>query len=178
MIEQHLPAGTAVVRAMPNTAASVGRGVTALAGGTHASEEQLSLVRELFSAAGAVLEVPEELLDAVTAVSGSGPAYFFLMAEALARAAEHLGLDAQQARLLARHTLIGAGAQVDASPVSLEEQRRRVTSPNGTTHAGVTVLQDGELDSLILRAATAARDRSRQLGTATPTALSESSPPR
>jgi pyrroline-5-carboxylate reductase len=116
------------------------------------------------SAASEVVWLADEnLMDAVTAVSGTGPAYFFLLTEALAAAARELGLPAATADRLAAITCFGAGAMVATSPDEAEELRRRVTSPGGTTEAAMAVLEDGDFRALMLRAVRAARDRSQEL---------------
>lgn len=149
------------VRTMPNTPAAVGKGITA-AYGPQASAQQRAGILHLLQAVGQAVWVEEErLIDAVTAISGSGPAYVFHMVEALARAGVALGLNVETAMLLARQTIVGAGALLDASPQSAEQLRINVTSPGGTTAAGLEVLQaSGRLDALMQDTAKAAYDRS------------------
>ncbi len=163
--EKHLAAATAVVRAMPNTPAAIGRGMTVCCANAATSAEQRALATELLSAVGQVMWVDDEaLMDAVTAVSGSGPAYVFLLAECLEAAARGAGLDADLARELARQTVAGAGELLFQSDVDAAVLRQNVTSPGGTTAAALAVLM-GEpgLDDLMKRAVLAARDRSREL---------------
>ena len=163
-IEAQLGRGQAVVRCMPNTPALIGHGITGMVSGRKCSTGQRSRAEQIMSAASEVVWLDDEdLMDAVTAVSGTGPAYFFLMTEALAAAAKELGLPAATADRLAAITCFGAGAMVASSPDEAEELRRRVTSPGGTTEAAMAVLEDGDFRDLMLRAVRAARDRSRAL---------------
>lgn len=158
----------AVVRAMPNTPAAVGKGMTALVANPAVTGEQRALCSELMAAVGAVAWLDEEAhMDAVTAISGSGPAYVFLLIECLERAATELGLDAALARDLALATVAGAGAYAAAADVGPAELRRRVTSPNGTTQAALDVLMaEPGMQELLSRAARAAAQRSRELSRA------------
>jgi pyrroline-5-carboxylate reductase len=173
--ESKLPAGSPVIRVMPNSPMVVGGGVTALAPGRYATVEQLKDVTAIFRAVGEVLEVPESQMDAVTAVSGSGPAYFFLMAEALVDAAVDAGLPRHVASKLVAHTMAGSavmlvqrledqpsegGAAMDTSPAQL---RATVTSPGGTTAAGLRELERGGLRAAVGNAVSAAKTRSEQL---------------
>jgi pyrroline-5-carboxylate reductase len=163
-----LGAGAAVVRAMPNTPAAIGQGMTALAANAAVTAAQRSLCGELLTAVGAVAWLTEERhMDAVTAVSGSGPAYVFLLIECLEQAAVDLGLDAPLARQLALATVAGAGAYAALADADPAELRRRVTSPNGTTQAALGVLMaEPGLRELLLRAVRAAAERSRELSAA------------
>lgn len=162
-LEAALGAGTPVVRAMPNTPAAVGRGITALIGNGAVDEPRLALAETLCAAVGQTVRLEDEAqMDAVTGVSGSGPAYVFHMVEALAAAAEAQGLPADLSMQLARATVAGAGALLDASEESAEELRVNVTSPGGTTAAGLAVLM-AELPDLMTRTVAAAADRSREL---------------
>jgi pyrroline-5-carboxylate reductase len=163
-IEAQLGRGQAVVRCMPNTPALIGHGITGMVAGSNCSRGQRSRAEEIMSAASEVVWLEDEdLMDAVTAVSGTGPAYFFLLTETLAAAAQELGLPAATADRLAAITCFGAGAMVASSPDEAEELRRRVTSPGGTTEAAMAVLEDGDFRALMLRAVRAARDRSQEL---------------
>lgn len=165
--EAALGPGTPVIRAMPNTPAAVGRGITALIGNAHASETQMALAETLLSAVGQTVRLGDETqMDAVTAVSGSGPAYVFYMIEALAEAGEAEGLAPDLALQLARATVAGAGALAEQSGEDPATLRRNVTSPNGTTQAGLEVLmdEDGGLGQLMRRTVAAAARRSRELG--------------
>jgi pyrroline-5-carboxylate reductase len=163
-LERMLPQASALVRAMPNTPAAIGRGVT-VAVPTRTSPAQRELVDRLLAATGAVEWIAEEaLMDAVTAVSGSGPAYVFLLAETLARAGIEAGLPARLAAALARATVAGSGELLARSAQEAAELRANVTSPGGTTAAALDVLmgRDG-LDALMTRAVAAATARSREL---------------
>lgn len=154
----------AVVRAMPNTPALVGAGAAAVAGGSFAGEDDLVWAEGLLGALGTVVRVSEGLLDAVTALSGSGPAYVFLVAEALIDAGVTVGLTREVSTALAIQTLYGSArllAETGESPASL---RAGVTSPGGTTAAGLRVLESAGLRSAILEAVVAAADRARALG--------------
>lgn len=162
-IEAALPAGVDVVRAMPNTPARVDRGVTGISPGAHCSPAGLELADTLMASVGAVFAVPEELQDAVTAVSGSGPAYVFFLAEAMTAAAVDLGLDAEMAARMVTHTILGAATLLDASGESAETLRRNVTSPNGTTAAAIGTMEQLGVHPAVVAALTAARDRSREL---------------
>jgi pyrroline-5-carboxylate reductase len=178
--EANLPAGAPVIRVMPNAPVVVGGGVSALAAGRFATAAQLKEVSAIFDAVGGVLTVPEAQLDAVTAVSGSGPAYFFLMVEALVDAAVAVGLPRPVATDLAAQTMAGSaamlletldhanptgngamGTAMDTSPAQL---RATVTSPGGTTAAGLRELERGGLRAAVAEAVLAAKIRSEQLG--------------
>lgn len=161
--EALLPESVAVLRSMPNTPALVSRAVTGLAAGSRASEADRARVRGLFETVGVVVEVDEEQIDALGTISGSGPAYVYLLIEELARAAEGKGFSPEQARLLVEQTFIGAGALLEASGEDPRELRRQVTSPKGTTERAIAVLQDADLSALFGRATDAALARSREL---------------
>ena len=152
-----------VLRSMPNTPAVVGKAVTGLAAGTTASPEHVALVRRLFETCGAVIEVPEAQIDALSTISGSGPAYFFLLVEELTKAAVGKGFTEADARLMAQQTFIGAAALLDATGEDPAELRRRVTSPKGTTERAVAVLQEARLDDVFAEATDAALARAREL---------------
>jgi len=165
--ERYLPSGTAVVRAMPNTPAAIGRGITGAVGNAHVTEAQKELCKSLLSAAGDVVWLNDEaLIDAVTAVSGSGPAYVFLLAEVLARAGEAAGLDAKTSMQLASATVSGAGELLHRSENDPATLRQNVTSPGGTTAAALSVLmrEKGGLQDLLTEAVLAAKKRGRELG--------------
>lgn len=161
-LEGRLP-GTHVVRAMPNTPARIDRGMTGISAGASCPPESLRIARDLMAAVGAVVEVEESLQDAVTAVSGSGPAYVFLLAEAMVDAAESVGLEREAAAAMVRQTILGAAMLLSAADDPPEVLRRNVTSPNGTTAAAVGVLEDRGIRDTVTAAITAARDRSREL---------------
>jgi pyrroline-5-carboxylate reductase len=157
---------TRIVRAMPNTPAAIGQGITAIVGNAAATAEDMGLAEALLSAVGQVVRLEsEEQIDAVTGVSGSGPAYVFHMIDALAAAGEAEGLPADLAMALAKATVAGAGALAMGSDETPEQLRINVTSPNGTTQAGLEVLMDEAtgLAPLIRRTVGAAANRSREL---------------
>ncbi len=155
----------AIVRSMPNTPAAIGHGITVMCPNSAVTTDQHDMCRALLSAVGAVVAIEDEsLLDAVTAVSGSGPAYVFLLIECLAAAAPDAGLPGDLADRLALATVSGAGALAAQSPDSAETLRINVTSPQGTTQAALEVLMaDDGLKPLLSRAVAAAADRSREL---------------
>lgn len=161
--ERHLPASVAVLRSMPNTPAVVGRAVTGLSAGTRSSDEDLALVRRLFETVGEVVEVPESQLDALSTISGSGPAYVFLLIEELIAAALAKGFTSEQASTLVIGTFRGAVELLAHSGEEPAELRRRVTSPKGTTERAVAVLQEADLAALFTRATDAALARAREL---------------
>lgn len=161
--EELLPASVAVVRSMPNTPAVVGKAVTGLSAGTRSTPEQLALVRQLFETVGTVVEVPESQLDALSTISGSGPAYVFLLIEQLTATAIDKGFTPEQAAELVNGTFVGAAALLDSSGATPTELRIQVTSPKGTTERAVAVLQDADLKSLFDRATDAALARAREL---------------
>jgi pyrroline-5-carboxylate reductase len=164
-LERVLPAGAALVRAMPNTPAAIGRGITVAVPNARVSPRQRDLVHALLAATGAVEWIADEsLMDAVTAVSGSGPAYVFLLAEVLARAGVAAGLPAELADKLARATVAGSGELLHRSPLDPATLRENVTSPGGTTAAALDLLagRDG-LEPLLTKAVAAATKRSREL---------------
>ena len=159
-------AKTRIVRAMPNTPGAIGRGISALFAAKGATAKDKALAQTLLAALGPTVWVTHERdIDAVTAVSGSGPAYFFLFVEALADAAERQGLPRPLAEQLARATLTGAGALLDAEPTPPAELRRNVTSPHGTTEAALEILMaPNGLAKLVRRAVAAAARRAEELG--------------
>jgi pyrroline-5-carboxylate reductase len=155
----------AVVRSMPNTPAMIGSGATALFANAWVAEEQRHLAESILRAVGLTVWLQsEDLLDSVTALSGSGPAYFFFVMEALEQAGVKLGLPAETAHLLTLQTAFGAAKMALESSESPASLRVRVTSPGGTTERAITVLQEGGLEALFIRALQAARQRSRELG--------------
>lgn len=165
-LQAALPEGTAVVRTMPNTPAAIGRGITVAVPNAKVTASQRAAADALLAAAGAVEWVADEaLMDAVTAVSGSGPAYVFLLAEELAKAGAAAGLPADLAEKLARVTVAGSGELLHLSSEDASTLRKNVTSPGGTTAAALEVLMapDG-LDPLIKKAIAAATKRSKELG--------------
>lgn len=162
-LEAALP-GVAVVRAMPNTPALVDLGITAISPGTSCSPEQVAYVEGLLSAVGPVVCVPEALQDAVTATSGSGPAYVYLLIEAMMASAEGLGLPLEVAQELVIHTVLGAATMAAQPAADVGILRQQVTSPGGTTAAALTVFEAEGFPRIVREAMTAARDRGRELG--------------
>jgi pyrroline-5-carboxylate reductase len=163
-LEEAAGSGVAVVRAMPNTPALVGAGAAAIAAGRDAGEDDLAWAESILGAVGTVVRVPEHLLDAVTGLSGSGPAYVFLVAEALAEAGVLVGLPRPTAEALVRQTLLGSARLLAESGEAAETLRAGVTSPGGTTAAGLRELERHGVRAAILDAVTAATERSKQLG--------------
>ena len=152
-----------VVRAMPNTPALIGRGVTGISGGSRATAAHLALADDLFRTVGTVVELPEAQIDALSTISGSGPAYVFLLIEELTRAAEAIGFEPDVAALLVQQTFTGAALLLEETGEEPAELRRRVTSPKGTTERAIAVLQDARLSDLFERAARAALARAQEL---------------
>ncbi|HRO29338.1 pyrroline-5-carboxylate reductase [Citricoccus sp.] len=162
-MEESLPEGQPVVRTMPNTPLTVGMGAVGLAGGRTATEEHLEMAERLFAGSGSVHRVAEDQIDAVAAVSGSGPAYAFLLAELMAAGGAELGLDEPLAKELARSTVAGAGRMLADPDVDPAVLRRAVTSPNGTTEAAVESFLDAGLARLIADGMRASAERGRQI---------------
>ncbi|MFP5282773.1 MAG: pyrroline-5-carboxylate reductase [Actinomycetes bacterium] len=165
-IEEQLPPGTAVVRVMPNTPAQVDEGMAAVSPGSHASDEHLRRVHEILSATGRVVTVPERYQDAVTAISGSGPAYLFFVVESMIEAGVHLGLPRDTATELVVQTMLGSAKLLRETGEHPTVLRERVTSPGGTTAAAVRQLEDHKVRAAFIGAMEAARDRSRELAEA------------
>lgn len=156
-------AGVPVVRAMPNTSAAVQASVTALAQGQSATDDHLRVSEELFRAVGEVLTVPEDIMDVVTGLSGSGPAYVYRFIEALIAAGTELGLTEHLAKQLAVHTLVGAARMLSEPDADSVELRRRVTSPGGTTQAGLTALEERGFAAAVKEAVRRAAERAAEL---------------
>jgi pyrroline-5-carboxylate reductase len=152
-----------VLRSMPNTPAVVGRAVTGVAAGTRTTDEELALVTALFETVGEVLVVPEDKIDALGTISGSGPAYVFYLIEELTKTAIGLGFTPEQAAVMVNGTFRGASELLAASDVDPAELRRRVTSPKGTTERAIGVLQEADLTGIFDRATAAALARTREL---------------
>lgn len=152
-----------VVRAMPNTPALIGKGVTGIAKGSRATAEHINVARALFEVVGWVLELPETRIDALSTISGSGPAYVFHAMEQWTTAAVQLGFDESDARNLVERTFAGATALQESTGVDPAELRRRVTSPNGTTERAIAVLDDAHLAEIYRAAAEAALARAQEL---------------
>jgi pyrroline-5-carboxylate reductase len=162
-MEERLPEGVAVIRAMPNTPALVGQGAAAIAGGAAAGEDDLAWAEAILGAVGTVVRVGEDKLDAVTGLSGSGPAYVFLIAEALVDAGVLVGLPRDTATALAVQTLRGS-ADLLATGIPAAEARGNVTSPGGTTAAGLRALEAGGVRAAIIDAVVASAHRAAELG--------------
>jgi pyrroline-5-carboxylate reductase len=165
-IEERLPTGTPVVRVMPNTPAQVDEGMAAISPGAHSDEEHLARVSELMSATGRVVTVPERYQDAVTAISGSGPAYLFFVVEAMIEAGVHLGLPRDTATELVVQTMLGSAKLLRETGEHPTVLRERVTSPGGTTAAAIRQLEDHKVRAAFITAMESARDRSRDLAKA------------
>jgi len=165
VIERSLGDGkkSRVVRAMPNTPMLVGEGMTALAPGANATPDDLRRVRRIFESAGAVIEVDESLMDAVTALSGSGPAYFFYLAEQMIAAGEQMGLSPEHARTLVARTAVGAAKMLAESSDAPQDLRRKVTSPGGTTEAAIRHMESNRLADVVQEAVRAAERRGKEL---------------
>lgn len=163
--ESRLPEGTAVVRAMPNTPALIGKGATAIAPGTHATAKHMALAAQVLAATGLVVEVDESHINAVAALSGSGPAYFFAFVEALTESAITLGLDRDLATDLAAQTFIGAAALLESSDVGPGELRARVSSKGGTTLAALGAMADAGLQTTVAVGLAAADRRAKEMAT-------------
>jgi pyrroline-5-carboxylate reductase len=156
--------GTSLVRAMPNTPALIGCGATVLSPGPLATPAMTDWAREIFASVGVCLVMPEERMDAVTGLSGSGPAYVFLLAEAMTEGGVRMGLSRTEASLLARQTVFGAGRMMIESGPGPAELRESVTSPGGTTVEGLRVLEEAGFPGMVARAVEAAALKSRKLG--------------
>lgn len=156
----------AIVRAMPNTSAAVGKSATAIAVNERVTPEQIELMKNLFRTVGLTSFVEEEQLDAVTGLSGSGPAYIYYLIEAMEKSAVEVGLDKEMASELIVQTLIGAAEMVKNSTKSSEQLRRDVTSPGGTTEAGVKVLEEHQVQEAFISCIKAATAQSKKMGAA------------
>jgi pyrroline-5-carboxylate reductase len=153
-----------IVRTMPNTPMLVGSGMAALSAGRHATAADMEMARALFAAAATVIQVDEARIDAVTAISGSGPAYFFFLVEQLISAGIELGLSPSDAATLAKQTALGAARMMVESKDSPAELRGKVTTPNGTTHAAITHMEECAWPRITREAVQAAAKRSKELG--------------
>jgi pyrroline-5-carboxylate reductase len=162
-IEARLPEGVAVVRVMPNTPALVDEGMSAISRGSHCDEEHLVVAEELMGATGRVVRVPEKQQDAVTAISGTGPAYLFFVVEAMIEAGVHLGLPRSTATELVIQTMVGSAKLLRETGEHPTVLRERVTSPGGTTAAAIRELEDHKVRAAFMVALESARDRSRAL---------------
>jgi pyrroline-5-carboxylate reductase len=167
-MEEQLSGNEAVVRAMPNTPSVVGLGVTGISKGSNVSDEQLDLAIELFSSVGKVLVVDESKIDALSTISGSGPAYVFYFAEKLITAAKSLGFSEQEASLMVKETFLGSATLLATSLSSPEELRQQVTSPNGTTMQATGRFDAADLERVFIEATEAALARAKELGRVKP----------
>lgn len=158
-LEGALKAGQPVVRAMPNTPLKVARGVVAFSAGTYAGKAAMEAAHQVFAGSGVVLDVPENQQNAVSAISGSGPAYVFYLAQALTSAALKLGLDAKTAKVLANETIAGAGTMLGQNDADATALRRAVTSPNGTTEQAIATFEKQGLPAIIAAGTEAAAAR-------------------
>ena len=163
-IEDALGKQVRVVRVMPNTPALVRAGMAGISPGRYAGPDDMKTTIDIKKAVGDVLEVVEDLIDAVTGVSGSGPAYLFYFVEALSHAGVKAGLSPEQSDFLARKTIIGAAKLLEETGLTPEELRRRVTSPGGTTEAALKTFEELGFEEIIEKAVRAARDRAREIG--------------
>jgi pyrroline-5-carboxylate reductase len=162
-IESYLPDSVAVVRAMPNTPALIRLGLTGISAGSRSSAEQLNLAVELFNAVGKSVVLEEDKIDALSTISGSGPAYVFYFMEEFIKTAKDMGFSQEDAYLLVTQTFLGASELITQTQGDPAELRRAVTSPNGTTMKAVAVLEEGELHNLFLKATNAALARAKEI---------------
>ncbi|MGY5319053.1 pyrroline-5-carboxylate reductase [Neomicrococcus lactis] len=162
-MEAHLNPGQSVIRTMPNVPLQVGKGAVGLSAGTHATEEHVNAATALFEPSGLVVKVPEDQLDAVSAISGSGPAYAFYLAELMAEAGEKLGLDAALSRDLARATMAGAGYMLDDAAADPATLRKSVTSPKGTTEVALRIFEERGMRDIISAGAAGATARAQEI---------------
>lgn len=163
-LEKPLPAGARTIRVMPNTPMLVGLGASCLCAGKNAGDADLGVIEALFSSASLTLRVEENMMDAVTGLSGSGPAYLFYLVEAMVDAGIAEGFSREDATLLASRTVLGAAKMLEETKLPPEELRKRVTSPNGTTQAAVERLDADAVKTKLTLAVRRAAERSRELG--------------
>ncbi|MGI6119558.1 MAG: pyrroline-5-carboxylate reductase [Desulfosporosinus sp.] len=162
LFHKHLP-DVAVIRAMPNTSTAVLHSITGLVREENITQEQAETAEQIFSAIGRILWIPEEKMNALIALSGSGSAYFYRFTESLILAGVNLGLSEQEAELLARETLVGAGKMLTESMKSPAQLREEVTSPNGTTYAALSVFNEENLTQIVMKAAQACAQRAEEM---------------
>lgn len=167
-MEEVVGSRAAVIRAMPNTPSIVGHGVTGIAKGASASDEQMTIAKQLFETVGQVLVVDEDKINALSTISGSGPAYVFYFAEKLINAAKKMGFSDKEANLMVRATLLGSATLLAASTESPETLRAQVTSPNGTTMQATGVFDKADLEKIFIDATEAALSRAIELGKVKP----------
>ena len=159
-----LSGATRVVRVMPNTPLTIGAGMSGISGGAQTSSADVSLVASVFESMGGAVVVPEDKQDIVTAISGSGPAYFELFLQSMARAGQDLGLDYESSLQLALKTMLGTAKMIDATHQDLDAAIKAVSSPGGTTVAALDAMRDGNIEATIAAGVTAAAVRSKELG--------------
>jgi pyrroline-5-carboxylate reductase len=162
-METHLPGSVSVIRAMPNTPALIQEGLTGISKGSRVTQEQLELSVALFEAVGKTIVIPESQIDALSTISGSGPAYVFYFIEEFIKTAVSHGFSAEEAYLLVSQTFLGASELLVQSQGDPAELRRQVTSPNGTTMKAIAVLQEGNLNDLFFKATSAALARAKEI---------------
>lgn len=162
-MQDAVPETIGVIRSMPNTPAIVGRAVTGISAGTRTTSQQLQIASELFETVGSVVVLPEGQIDALSTISGSGPAYVFYLIEEMTKAAVEMGFDETTAALLVEQTFLGASLLLDQSERSPRELRQQVTSPNGTTMRAVAKLEEANLANLFENAARAALARAKEI---------------
>lgn len=162
-MSKHVAKTNQVVRAMPNTPALVGKGVTGIAFGVSVSQEQRTQVEELFSAVGKTLVIEEDQIDALSTISGSGPAYVFFFIEEFIKAAKEHGFSEDQAYLMVTETFLGASLLLTKTQADPAQLRRQVTSPNGTTMKAIAILEEGNLEDLFVKATKAALARAKEI---------------
>jgi len=162
-MSKHVAKTNQVVRAMPNTPALVGKGVTGIAFGVSVSQEQRMQVEELFSAVGKTLVIEEDQIDALSTISGSGPAYVFFFIEEFIKAAKENGFSEDQAYLMVTETFLGASLLLTKTQADPAQLRRQVTSPNGTTMKAIAILEEGNLEDLFVKATKAALARAKEI---------------
>lgn len=167
-MEEAISGKASVVRAMPNTPSVLGLGVTGISKGSNVTDEQLELAVELFSSVGKVLVVEESKIDALSTISGSGPAYVFYFAEKLINAAKALGFSDQEASMMVKETFLGSSTLLATSPDSPEQLRKQVTSPNGTTMQATGRFDAADLEKVFIEATEAALARAKELGKVKP----------
>jgi pyrroline-5-carboxylate reductase len=161
----------AIARAMPNTSAAVGKSATAIAVNHSVAAQQMETIKQLFETVGFAAFVPEEKLDAVTGLSGSGPAYIYYLVEAMEKGAAAIGLDQEIAKKLIIQTFIGAAEMVKVSPKSAKQLRKEVTSPGGTTEAGIQILEENSVQQAFIECIKAAASQSKKMGDALSTEI-------
>jgi len=162
-MEDHLPETVAVIRAMPNTPAVIQKGVTGISKGSRVTDDQLAVATSLFEAVGKTLVIPEEQIDALSTISGSGPAYVFYFIEEFINTALSHGFSQEDAYLMVSQTFLGASELLVQTQGDPAELRRQVTSPNGTTMKAIAILQEGNLHDLFLKATSAALARAKEI---------------